>query len=452
MLKSAFTHSIILICLIFLSSCATGNKIDYAALVNQERVQISKWRLSDNGQQVLILGDLIESKELESFVDKALKANPGLQQTLLTLCVRQAQYRQASGEQWPTLTAKFAASREENSNEDNFTGSATVSWELDLWRKLADDSLAALKDANEQEVLYQSAKDTLAAEVMTNWLGLTAAFKNIEIEQQRLETLEKTEAFIIERYRNGLGTLESLDSARSSTASSKASLESFREILAQQQRLLRTLIGEPGIQISVPQNYTIVLVPLSDLPNQTLQRRPDLKAAFLAIEAAGLRSDVAYKDLLPSISLQAALEDVAASPASALLTSPVWSLLGQLTAPLFQGGKLRAKAKIADLETAVSFQNYRETLYRSVQEIEDAIGLERSLIKQQGYIETALKNSQNSFQQYAESYRQGLVSILDLLTVQRQTFDLKIKLNNLIYDRLANRVNLGLALGLGVKQ
>lgn len=452
MLKSAFINGLLFIaCIMILSACASSAKQDYAAMVGREQVQIREWPSLDDGQQVTILGGLIDSPELKSLVDEALEANPGLQQTLLTLKIRQAEYRQTNGEKWPEVSAGFTASREKDAGADVFTGSATVSWELDLWRKLEDDSRAALKDVAQQEMLYQSARDTLASEVMINWLSLTAARKNIQIEQQRLETLEKTEAFIIERYRNGLDSLEELDSARSSSAASRASLESYREALSQQKRVLQTLLGNPGTEVTVPEDYARVLAPLADLPEQTLQRRPDLKAAFVAIEAAGLRSRVAYKDLLPSISLQAALEDVATSPGSALLSSPVWSLLGQLTAPLFQGGKLRAAAEIADLETAQSFQAYRETLYKAVQEIEDAIGLERSLTKQQGHIETALRNSQNSLSRYHNNYRQGLVDILDLLTVQSQTYDLQIQLNNLIYERLANRITLGLALGLGVK-
>ncbi|MGD9224000.1 MAG: TolC family protein, partial [Desulfobacteraceae bacterium] len=182
------------------------------------------------------------------------------------------------------------------------------------------------------------------------------------------------------------------------------------------------------------------------------QRRPDLKAAYLAIEAATLRARVAYKELLPLINLQAALEDVASSPAQALLTDPVWSLLARLTAPLFQGGKLRAAAQIAELKTARSYQAYRETLYRAVQEIKDTIGLEHSITRQLGHMETALAKAQNNLHQYQRRYRTGLVEILDLLAVQRQAYDLEIQRNNLVYKRLANRVNLGLALGLGVKQ
>lgn len=451
MMKTAIIPCLMLVCSMALSGCLTGNQPDYALLADREQARVKQWAALEDETPLTILGHLIESTELDALVEEALAANPSLRQVLLTLKIRQAEYRQTQGEKWPSLDAGFEGTKEKDGGNETFTGSLTVSWELDLWQKLESGSQAASKDVAQQKMLYQAARDTLAADVMSNWLGLTAALKNIDIEQQRLDSLEKTETFIVERYKNGLGSLEELDNARSATAASKAAVESYRETLSRGMRALGTLVGKNGTLIKVPEDYQKVLVPLTGLPEQTLQRRPDLKAAFLAIEAAGLRSDVAYKALLPSISLQAALTDAAASPASALLSSPAWSLLGQLTAPLFRGGKLKAAADIADLKYAQCFEAYRETLHNAVREIEDAIGLERSLSRQQGFIESALENSENSLGHYARSYRQGLTDILDLLTVQRQTYDLKIQLNTLIHERLANRVTLGLALGLGVK-
>lgn len=442
---------LLLLCTLLLCGCAAGAQTDFAAMADRDRQVSRRWNQLDGARQTTILGDLIDSAELEALVSEALGANPGLQQTLLTLRIRQAEYRQTSGVRLPEIEAGYAVGREEGSDTD-YTGSLSIGWEVDLWRKLSDNAQAAAKDVAEQQALCQSARDTLAAEVMKTWLGLTAALKNMAIEQQRLASLEKTETFIVQRYRNGLGSLDDLDSARSATASSRATLAQYRETLAQQQRALQTMLGRAvGADIDVPGAYAAVIVPLVQLPEQTLGRRPDLKAAYLAIEAAGLRTQVAYKELLPTISLKAALEDVADSPGAALLTDPVWSLLAQLTAPLFRGGQLKAAAEIAQLQTAQSYQAYRATLLEAVNEIEDAMGLERSLAQQQHHIETALATARNSLRQYQGSYRSGLVEILDLLDVQRQTFDLDIQLNNLICERLANRIDLGLALGLGVK-
>lgn len=432
-----------------LCSCGAQHAEHFTQLAEQDRQQVSAWSHLDGGIQTSILGALVFSPDLEALVDEALAANPQLQQILLTLQIRRLQYQQTRGDRMPDISAGYMVERQEG-HDTEFGASITINWELDLWHKLADNIQAADKDLAEQQALYQAARDTLAAEVMKAWLGLTAASNNILIEEQRLATLIKTTKLTANRYGNGLCTLDELDSVRSATAESRATVEEYREEMARQQRALRILLGRSSADdISVPDSYTAVALPLVGFPAQSLQRRPDLKAAYLAIEAATLRTRVAYKELLPSINLQAAIEDIASSPGTALLTDPAWSLLAQLTAPLFQGGTLRAAAEIAELETAGLYQAYRQTLLNAVEEVENAIGKERSLDKQQEYIDVALSSTLNNVNYYQQRYQSGLTDILDLLSIQRQAEDLKIQQNNLTYARLTNRIDLGLALGLG---
>lgn len=188
------------------------------------------------------------------------------------------------------------------------------------------------------------------------------------------------------------------------------------------------------------------------MPEQTLGRRPDLQAAYYAIRSADLNASVAYKELLPEINLLAVLEDVGDSPSSLLLANPLWSLLGDLTAPLFHGGTLQAQADAAKLEAAKLYQVYRQTLLTAVGEVEDGLAYERELNERISLVESALQSGRNSLETYKNSYRAGLVDILDLLTVQKATYDLESELDDLIYRKLANRIQLGLALGLGVTE
>ncbi len=437
---------------LLLTACSTGLHKNHIEKTQTDIDAVVAWSQLEGSQQTTSLNKMIDATELNALLIEAMDANPGLAQIFSTLEIRRAEYRQTGAERLPTADASFTAAKEKDS-DSSYTGSLTISWRADLWGKLSDATQAAAKDVAEQQALYQSARDTLAAEVMTAWLGLIAQQRVINIEQRRFETLRQNEQFILNRYRNGLGTLEDLDSARSSTASSRATLEAYKDALDQQKRSLETMLGRtPQASIVIPNDYPAVITPLAGLPAQTLQRRPDLKAAFLALEAAGLRITVAYKNLLPSINLEAALTDIAASPGNALLSHPVWSLLGQLTAPLYQGGKLKAAAEIAEIETAQAYYAYQEILLNAVTEVENALGQEKALTKQQTHIDTALTSARNNLMQYERRYRNGLTDILDLLNVQQQTYDLEAQLNNLIYERLANRINLGLALGLGVNR
>ena len=59
-------------------------------------------------------------------------------------------------------------------------------------------------------------------------------------------------------------------------------------------------------------------------------------------------------------------------------------------------------------------------------------------------------NAERSSENYTSKYRQGLADVLDLLTVYQQTYNLKAQLLQLHFNQLSNRIDLGLALGLGV--
>ncbi|WVM92469.1 TolC family protein [Halopseudomonas pachastrellae] len=126
--------------------------------------------------------------------------------------------------------------------------------------------------------------------------------------------------------------------------------------------------------------------------------------------------------------------------------------MGELSAPLYQGGALRAAADIAELTAAERWQAYRETLLGAVNEVSDALGQEQALDQQQAHITEALARQRNSLTQYQRRYRTGGATLLELLEVQQQTYDLEAQLDTLIYNRLTNRITLGLALGLGAPE
>ena len=437
---------------LLLGACAMQpTQQDWLKQARDSHSQVARWESLDTSTTSLYLNQLIQDPVLDALISEAYANNPSLQSTLLTLQIRQQEVTQTAAQRRPSVDLGFSGNREQDS-DSVYTGSLSVSWELDLWNRIGDSSAAAQLDVEQQQALYQSARDTLVAEVMKAWLELTKAQRATDIQQQRLQTLEQNERFILMRYRNGLGSAEDLDSARTTISSARATLAANEESQAQAHRSLRLLLGRTDSQaLEIKAEYPETALPWADLPEQTLQRRPDLKASYLALAAAEYRTSAAYKELLPSINLQAALTDVASQPRAALFTDPLWSVLGQLTQPLYRGGELKAAAQIAELNTAQAYQSYRDTLLTAVTEVETALGQERSLARQQ-HLESALASARNNLEHYRNSYRTGLVGILDLLLVQDNTYDLESQLDNVIAQRLSNRIDLGLALGLGVQE
>lgn len=457
MLKRSFLNITILSLSLVLAACSSSQKReDYADRAQQELDSVSEstnsqWQSMDDVAPSSYLTDLITDKQLDDLIQKALEANPSLQKTQLTLQASLWSIRSQQGNSLPSVEAGFSGNRAEGS-DSSYKANIGISWEVDLWQKLAQSEQASAKTLASDEALYQASRDTLVANVIKSWLSITAKQHAIDIEQKRLTLLESNEKLILKRFRNGLGTLEEMDESRTSTSQSKADLVEYKEDLAIEKRNLQLYLGENSLPSFIANSqYPNVILNLSELPQQSLQRRPDLKAAYLAIEAADLNTSVAYKDMLPSISLSATLSDTASSPSAALFGSPIWSLLAQITQPLYQGGQLKAAAEIAKLETAQAYQDYRETLLTAVNEIENTLGQERVLSQQVLHIKDALNSGQKNLTQYEKKYRSGLVELSDLINAQTTAFNLEAQLDNLIYQQLSNRVDLGLALGLGVK-
>ena len=449
------------------ASSSTGNNVVWQS---QARQQESTQTLLLNSDTTLT--DIIDIKELPhlaGYIDEALSSNASLQQSLITLRKAQVAIDSAKADRNLNVDASFSASKSETTNSNASTSSSTssnsispsysasmnVSWELDLWQKISDGISAANLDAASARASYQSARDSLVANVVRSYIDVLTQQQLLNIEQSRLTVLENNEAVILKRYSTGLGSLDDLDTARTSSANTRATIAQYENALLTAKRTLAVLLGrqnqslnELNTQVSFPD----VLLPLTTLPKQDLARRPDLQAAFYALKATEFEVDVAYKALLPSISLSASLSDNASTPSQALFTNPLWSLLGQMTAPLFQGGALRAQVEDAKLTSANAWWQYRETLLTAVQETQNALDSETALSARISHTNVAIANAERSVSTIEGQYRQGLADILDLLSVYDTRFNLQAQAVELHAQKLQNRIDLGLALGLGVSQ
>ena len=453
------------------ASSSTGNNVVWQSQAQQQ--ESTQTLLLNSDTRLTDVIDIRELPHLAGFIDEALSSNASLQQSLITLRKAQVAIDSAKADRNLNVDASFSASKSEttnssastssntnsstssNSSSPSYSASMNVSWELDLWQKISDGISAANLDAASARASYQSARDSLVANVVRSYIDVLTQQQLLNIEQSRLTVLENNEAVILKRYSTGLGSLDDLDTARTSSANTRATIAQYENALLTAKRTLAVLLGrqnqslnELNTQVSFPD----VLLPLTTLPKQDLARRPDLQAAFYALKATEFEVDVAYKALLPSISLSASLSDNASTPSQALFTNPLWSLLGQMTAPLFHGGALRAQIEDAKLTSANAWWQYRETLLTAVQETQNALDSETALSARISHTNVALANAERSVSTIEGQYRQGLADILDLLSVYETRFNLRAQAVELHAQKLQNRIDLGLALGLGVSQ
>lgn len=437
-----------LISVLTLSACSTFEDVEYAQQATTNLEQLAKGKLTENQAPSITLAQLIAIGELDQLIETAFENNPNLQQTLLSLMIAREQAQVTDANLWPSVTGNLSANKSQDANT-GYTAGLEINWTIDIWQQLSDGSDASLANVMASGFAYQGAKDLLAANIINAYLGFVQYAQLIDIESQRVNKLATNETIIISRYQQGLTDLKELDTAKSNTQTSRATLVNYQAQYQQALRNLSLLTGVSSHQLKYQEAFPEVSLPAVEITTSNIGRRPDLQQAYQQIVAAQFQHKVAYKSLLPSLSITGSLTNSDQSLHDALFGSSTWQLLGRLSAPIFNAGKITSEAQIAKYTAQQRYWGFQQQLLTAINEADNAIANEKSLEAQLALTKEALNNAKRSEKSYINRYRQGTVTLLDLLQIQQQTFSLQTQVTQLTFQQLTNRVSLGLALGLG---
>jgi len=287
---------------------------------------------------------------------------------------------------------------------------------------------------------------------MQAYFDLVAAEKLLDLSSRRLASFQKTLSLVDRRFEAGTGSFGDVNLARTDVESTRAQVSDRKDARDQAARTLAALTGSypnassrasswPSLRRSVP----------AGIPSDVLRKRPDIDAAYQRIRAADASVKVAHRDLYPSFSLTASagqqsstLKNLANSNFS------VWSFAGGITAPLLDGGNRRAELGAANARAKQALASYQSTVLNAFREVENALGSELYLKRQQTAYQSALKAARSAEASSRRNYENGVVEILTLLDTQRRVFTTEESLINTQALRYQNRVSLALALGKGL--
>jgi NodT family efflux transporter outer membrane factor (OMF) lipoprotein len=340
---------------------------------------------------------------------------------------------------------------EEEITESTHTLSLNFSWEMDLWGRLADETAAAGQTVLSQREDYLLARDSLAARVIQAWIDQVSIRRSIEIETERIEVIQRIETVLMERFKDGIGSLDELSAARSRTEIARADLSARETGLMQSVRKMEVLLGRyPEGALHTGTTLPHVASPRAGIPATALLTRPDVRAAMARLAAARHTAGSARKARLPSLTLSGEVLRESARLGDIGGGESYWGILGSLFQPLFEGGRLKHEAMAREIEAEAELSALRDVILTAAGEVESVLDALKGLDAQIRAIDAALKESEISSRYFEERYRQGLDSIQTLLTAKEQEMALKERQNELSAEKLKNRIDLALALGAGV--
>ena len=404
--------------------------------------------------------DLIDAPQLKALVREALKANLNLQATARRLQASRLRFKGGRSAMLPEASINFQRGRKndivskdtgEQEATDYYEGHLETSWEIDLWGRLADQYAASKQDLMAQQADYRNARDSLAVKVIQAWIEQVAARRALSIQSKRVAVLQDIETMLINRYQGGIGSLDEYATAKSRTQTALADRSAQQLQWRQSIRNLEILLGRPpkGALLAGETLPEVTPAPV-DTPLNVMRSRPDVQAALNRMVAARRSASAANKAMLPQLNFSYKIFRYGIKLSDLGSAKAYWDLLSTLVQPLFKGGELRNEARATRAESDAALLELQDVMLRALKEVEDALDQERELAVQLSALKSAVRESEISSQYFAERYRQGLDTIQSLLTAREQEMEVKIRLNQVTAEQLTNRIQLALALGVGL--
>jgi NodT family efflux transporter outer membrane factor (OMF) lipoprotein len=380
-----------------------------------------------------------DDARLDTLVATALRANLDLQTAWERLREARAVARIAGAPRWPSVDGTAAArlTRPSTDPDGALELGLLASYEVDLWGRIGARTAAERLRAEATLADYRATALSLSAEVTLTWYQLVETRAADDLVARQIATNEKALTLLQARF--GTGQVRQADILRQ-----RRLLEATRERaldIAGRRGLLRhqlaVLLGRAPAAASdtvaagLPEPPPL---PRTGVPAELLQRRPDVRAAYLRLQAADRDLAAAVSDRYPRLSLTGSVTTTSAG-ADQLFDDWLRSVAGGLLAPLFRGGELSAAVDRAEARRQRLLAAYGQAVLTALREVEDALVSERVRRQRIASLERQVDFAERTHRRLRLEFFNGVGDFLDVLTA-------RVDLQQLQRDLLAARLGL----------
>lgn len=394
---------------------------------------------------------------LNRLIETALAQNYDLKTAQAKLRESRARAGMTDAALYPSLNASLGAKRTETSNNisKSFSAGLDASWELDIFGANRSNSESAEATAAASEASLHDAEVSLVAEVANLYIALRTLEARSIVARNSLASQQETRDLTQWRAQAGLVSEVETLQADSALAQTRASLPALDKQIETTRNQLAVLLGQtpaalPPLLEGAGQVPDFAPVTTASIPLDTLRQRPDLRAAERRVAAQAAQISVANAARFPKLSLSGAIS-LQSDQLGQLLRadSLVNSLAANLTAPIFDAGRIRQNIAVQNAVFDQTLAAYEKSLLQALADVENALmALAKTEVRR-----TELDKA-NTYAIAADSlarqrYAAGLADYLTVLETQRTLLSIQDSLRSANGDRATALVQLYKALGGG---
>ena len=325
-----------------------------------------------------------------------------------------------------------------------------LTWELDLWKKIANRAEAASLLATASRDDAEQTALLLSGTVVDLWFTIQEQEQLLSVLNSQISSSTDQLEVIEHRYGQGVGSALQVLQQRLQLAQVESQVPAVVSSLEVTRNRLAVVLGRaPQFPIEfIPESILPKLPEFPELPapRDLLDTRPDLRAAYKRLAAADLEVAAAIADMLPTIRIS--LDASFNSPSlSSLFDDTIASMGGSLLQPVFDGDRRGAEVDRRKAIMSERMDAFSEKFLVALREIKDAIDRELNQVRLLEDVRSQISIASLTLAEARFSYANGQNEYLDVISalqalqsVQRQEVTARKQL-------LSIRANLYLALG-----
>jgi len=265
--------------------------------------------------------------------------------------------------------------------------------------------------------------------VQRAYYALCAAKAAVAAARQNLELAQSDFDAVQQRLNLGLATEPALLLARERVAQSQYDVANAELMVHEAQASLAAAIGISANSLMEVASLETEAVPtalngqVDELIAATLKQRPDLAAKVAGLRASEARVALAKAARYPTVDLTANYGQLIwrytfAGPPSAWANQPQYSALVTLQWDVFTGFRLLNDVRTAEAEDRATRAGVKSAEINAIADMWRAYYEFQSSLKKYSYGQALLVAAQEAYDANIETYRQGLSTIVELLTAQ----------------------------------
>lgn len=329
-----------------------------------------------------------------------------------------------------------------------------ATWEVDIWHKLHNAKKAAVARYLSSVEGRNFMVTQLIAEIANSYYELLAFDNQLEIVEQNIK-IQSNALEIVKLQKDAARVTELAVRKFSAEVFHTRSLQfDIQQKIVEAENRINFLVGRFPQHVERSSEHFMDLIPKSihaGIPSQLLANRPDIKQAELQLVAAKLDVEVAKANFYPSIGISAGIGYQAFNPTYLLKTpeSLLYSLAGDLAAPLINRNAIKAEYLSANAEQIQVVYNYERTILNAYIEVANQLSNISNLEKGYSLKSQEVQALTESINISNDLFKSARADYMEVLMTQRDALESKFELIETKQQQMSAFVNMYQALGGG---